>query len=277
MVAAMTLIPLGDAFAKLASGVTTYSPAAIAWARFALGAALVLPIALFAGVMTGLDTRFWTAQVIRGALIASTIVCIITAVSMVPLPDAFGAFFIGPAIATVLAHLVLRELVRGIEWAALAFGFVGVMLIVRPGWGMAEGQLWAISAGLVYGGYLTATRWAAPVGPPLAQLAGQLCVGAVLLLPMAIGELDFAYPQAPGYLFGSGVSSALGNLFAIMAFGMARASLVTPLVYWQLVSATVLGISIFGDVPDALTSAGLAIVIAAGLSPVAASRRSARG
>lgn len=272
MIVGMLCIPLGDAFAKLAMESTDYSAPALTWARFVLGAALVVPLAFALGHFRGADRRFWGAQAVRGTLLCGAITCIITAERQVPLADAFGAFFVGPVVATILARFVLGEIVRRLEWVAVAGGFVGVLLIVKPGFAMAPGIVWALAAGCFYGAYLTATRWARSVGPALGQLAGQLCFGALLLTPFVWTEMASLGLQAPGLLFGSGVASAIGNLLAIMAFGFARAATLTPLAYTQLISATALGWLVFTDRPDAVTAFGLAVVLVAGLSPLLARR-----
>ena len=268
MTAGMVFVPLGDSFAKLAVESTSYSSFAVAWARFVLGMLIVLPLAAFLGSFKDLTLRYVIAQVLRGSLLAGTIVCIITAVGKAPLADAYGAFFVGPAVATLLARFVLGETVRRFQWWALIVGFVGVVLVLKPSAAIAPGQLWALGAGCFYGAYLTATRWASSVGPPLAQLAGQLCVGTILLAPFGYGELMSSELQSPAYLFGSGFCSALGNLLAISAFGFARAATLTPLVYFQLIAVTVLGYFVFRDFPDAVTGAGLLIILLAGASPL---------
>ncbi len=268
MTAGMVFVPLGDSFAKLAVESTSYSSFAVAWARFVLGMLIVLPLAAFLGSFKDLTWRYVIAQVLRGSLLAGTIVCIITAVGKAPLADAYGAFFVGPAVATLLARFVLGETVRRYQWWALIVGFVGVVLVLKPSAVVAPGQLWALGAGCFYGAYLTATRWASSVGPPLAQLAGQLCVGTILLAPFGYGELMSSELQSPAYLFGSGFCSALGNLLAISAFGFARAATLTPLVYFQLIAVTVLGYFVFRDFPDAVAGAGLLIILLAGASPL---------
>ena len=273
MTAGMLCIPVGDSFAKLAAETTAHSGVTLAWARFLLGAALVTPLALLLGKVPALTGRFLAAQLLRGLLLSAVIVCIITAVSLVPLADAFGAFFVGPAVATILASTLLAEPVRRIEWAAVVAGFAGVLLIVKPQGTVAPGLIWALAAGCFYGGYLTAVRWTAPVAPPLAQLAGQLCVGAVLLTPLAVWSAPSLSLEAPALLLGSGIASAIANLFAIAALGFARAALLTPLVYCQLIGATVLGWLVFGDLPDLWTTLGLLIIAIAGFSPLLVAER----
>lgn len=273
MIVGMMLIPLGDSFAKLVSHETDYPPATIAWARFALGAVLIAPIAFLFGQLRGLTRRFWITQLIRACFLCGAIVLIITAVSLVPFADAYGAFFIGPALTTVFACFILGETVRPIEWFSVVAGFVGVLLIVKPGISMTVDVLWAVGAGCCYAGYLTTTRWGRIAGPPLAQLAGQLLIGALLLLPFALGNMSLLDLQAPGFLLGSGISSAAGNLLAIIALGYARAATLTPLVYTQLIGATLLGLFLFGTVPGAVSALGLSIIVATGIFPFAFRKR----
>ncbi len=273
MTAGMLCIPIGDTFAKLAAETTSHSGITLAWARFVLGAVLIAPLTLWLTRVPALSSRFLGAQVLRGLLLSAVIVCIITAVSLVPLADTFGAFFVGPAVATVLARTLLAEHVRRIEWFAVIAGFAGVLLIVKPQGAVAPGLIWALAAGCFYGGYLTAVRWTAPVGPPLVQLAGQLCVGAVALTPLAVWVAPSLSLEAPALLLGSGISSAVANLFAIVALGFARAAVLTPLVYCQLVGATALGWLVFGDLPDLWSAAGLLIIAVAGFSPLVIAER----
>lgn len=272
MALGMMFIPLGDTFAKLASEATDYSGTTLAWARLLVGAAIVAPIAVATGRLVGLQASYFRAQVVRGVFFTGTIVCIITAVGMIPLADAFGAFFIGPVVATLLARVILAEPIGRIEGLAVILGLAGVLLIVRPSVSMEAGQLWALAAGVFYGSYLTATRWARSSGHPLAQLAGQLCVGTLLLTPVAILEFARLEFQAPALLLGSGLSSAVGNLLAITAFGLARAALLAPLVYCQLIAATLLSYVVFGDQPDVVSALGLVLVFTSGFAPVLRAR-----
>jgi drug/metabolite transporter (DMT)-like permease len=263
----MMFIPLGDTFAKLLISATPYSVELIAWSRFVVGAALALPLVLFMGRWRGTTRWFVPACALRGTLLAMAILLIITSLSTIPLALTFGAFFIGPGVATVLTWLLLREPVRPIEWGSIALGFAGVLMVVQPGVNLEVGLIYALASGVMYGAFNTATRWTRPVGPPLAQLAGQLVVGAIVLLPLAWAELQFVELQEPWLLLGSGVASAIGNLLAIITYGMARAAVLTPLIYTQLVSATALTFWVFRDELNTLSLVGLGVILLAGLLP----------
>ena len=268
MTIGMLMIPVSDSMAKHILGIAPYSPAALAWARFIIGVSVIAPIAWALGAFRDLDPRFFRHQIVRGALIATTIVLIVTGVGKAPLADVFGAFFIGPAVATVLAATLLRERVGRMEWIAVGLGFIGVALVVRPGSSFNPGLAYGLASGVCYGGFLVATRWAAGAARPIAQLAGQLAVGAVLLAPFGAPELAAHGVRAPGWLLATGASSATANLMALLAFRHAPAAYLAPVVYVQILGASAIGWLAFGDTPDRWAGLGLAIIFCAGLTRV---------
>lgn len=268
MALGMLLIPVSDGIAKLLLGMTDYQPAFLAWSRFALGICVVAPVALMLGAFRGLGWPFIRGQAVRGALIAATITLIVTGAGKAPLADVFGAFFIGPVVATILAALLLKERVKPLEWWAVALGFAGVMLVIQPSGEMHEGLVWGFVAGCCYGAFLTATRWTANTAPPMAQLAGQLFFGLLFLAPLGVGDLAAHGLQSPGWLIAMGTSSALANLFALFAFRQARAAYLAPVVYVQIIGAMTIGWMVFGDIPDLLAFAGLLLILAAGATRI---------
>ncbi|MEL7048881.1 MAG: DMT family transporter [Pseudomonadota bacterium] len=268
LIAGAMFIPLGDAFAQLAAQNTSYVSGELAWMRFVIGVGIVLPIAMLRASTAIRTWKFWVVQSVRGALIAGTIFCIITAIDLIPLGDAYGAFFIGPAIATLLGYLVLKEAVRPLEWIAVIGGFIGVAIVLQPGNAIVPGHAWALMAGALYGSYFAATRWAQSSAPAMTQLAGQLCVGMVLLSPLALDAVMSKPLQSPELLLGSGVASVVGNLLIIMAFANARAAFLSPLVYCQLIAAVFYGWAMASQTPQPSTLVGIAIIFVAGLAPI---------
>jgi drug/metabolite transporter (DMT)-like permease len=265
MALAMVLLPAGDAVAKHLTAITAYGAGFLAWSRFVVGLALVAPAAAASGQLSGLGPMFLMRQAVRGALVASAITCVINAVRSAPLADVYGAFFVGPTAAIVLARLLLKETVRPREWVAVLLGFAGVLLIVRPTGTVSPGLLWALASGLSFGGFLVATRWAAGTAPPMAQLTGQLFFGFAFLAPLGLGDLARLGIEAPGWLVLMALLSAVANLLQLFAVRHARAVALAPVVYLQLVAATAFGWLLFGDTPDGWTFAGLAVILAAGL------------
>jgi drug/metabolite transporter (DMT)-like permease len=270
MIVAMSLIPLGDAAGKLMIAGDGVSPLFVAWSRFAVGAALLVP---FVG------RRHWDRRafvdprtVFRGLLIVGGIVSILTALRTEPLPNVFGAFFVGPILSFALSAVLLGERVRVPQAVLLAVGFAGVLLVVRPGFGMTPGIGFAVLAGCFYGSFLVASKWLSGAYPPRTLLLSQLVTGAVVLAPFGLARMPEVDASVAFLTFVSAAGSMAGNLLLILAYKLAPATRLAPFVYFQLVSATAFGFAIFGDVPDVLTWAGLGLLVMSGLASLRVTR-----
>jgi len=280
MALGMILIPVGDAIAKYLSSITTYSPAFLAWARFILGALIMLPFAFIKGQTKSLSHTFYFRQSVRGVLIALTVVTIIKAVSLSPIAEVFGAFFLGPVLAVILSVFLLGERATVAEWISVCLGFVGVLLVVQPefifglgseqaeslrqGHTSVAGLYWALLAGVFYGLFLVATRWAAGTGPPLAQVSLQFTVAALVLFPFAFSELTGGKLDHVHWLIMMALSSVFANYLSILALARAQAAALAPVVYMQIVSATVIGLLLFNEKLGLIAAVGLCIVILSG-------------
>jgi len=272
MLVAMTLIPLGDTFGKLMIQGHGTAPAFVAWSRLALGALLVLAWLALRGPMPTrqnlVDWRLW----LRGALIGAGIFSIVTALETEPIANVFGAFFTGPILSYVLSAMLLGERVTAVRTVLLIVGFGGVLLVVRPGFGMTPGLGYALLAGMFYGMYLVASRWVRDVASPGILLFMQLAAGGILLTPFGLAAWPSVSGALLGLTLGSCLASLLGNLLLICAYTQAEAGRLAPFVYFQLVAATVLGLLVFGDIPDLLAGAGLALLCATGFATLALRR-----
>ncbi|ETX28444.1 DMT family transporter [Roseivivax isoporae] len=268
MFVAMSCIPAGDTAGKILLTDHGLPPVFVAWARFCVGALAVLPFVPAGTLRLLRDWRIWG----RAVLMASGIVSIQAALATAPIASVFAAFFIGPIVSYALSALVLREPVTRLRTALMAVGFAGVLLVVRPGFDAAPGLWFAVLAGLFYGSFLTASRAVTGLGSPLALLFTQLLCGAALLAPAALPRVPPVDAGMAGLLLASGLFSMAGNLLLLMAYRIGTASAIAPLVYFQLVAATVLGWVVFGDLPDALTWAGLALILGAGIASARAGR-----
>lgn len=259
---AMSLIPAGDSAGKMMTGQMGVAPVFVAWSRFALGTLMVLPF-LTPGTFALLrDWRVW----LRAAILAAGITSIQTALQTADVATVFAAFFVGPMFSYVLATLFLREPVTVLRSVLIVLGFGGVLLVVRPGMGGDPGVIWAVVAGLCYGAFLTMSRWLSGIGTPTALTFSQLSISALLLLPLGLMHLPPATFPIAGLTVTSAFCSMLGNLMLLYAYRIAPATKLAPLVYFQLIAAVILGWTIFGDLPDAYTWAGLAVILITGLA-----------
>ena len=214
-------------------------------------------------------------MILRAVFIAGGISSILTALETEPIANVFGAFFIGPIISYILAVIFLKERPSTTHTILLAVGFLGVLLVVKPGFGMSTGTLFALLAGACYGSYLFMTKLLAGAMRPTRLLMSQLLIGTVLLPPFGLSApLPINETAVWLLITASALGSAAGNYLLVIANRMADASLVAPLVYTQLISATVLGVAVFDEWPDATAFAGLFLIAASGLGSLA-TRRSA--
>ena len=265
VVMAMVLIVSGDAAAKVLGG-QGFDPVFTAWSRFALAAVIIAP---FAGLQRSdlAQAKDWRL-ILRAMLIVGGIVCILTALRTEDMATVFGGFFVGPIVAYALSAFLLGERVTLARTILLGLSFVGVLIVVRPGFGMTAGMGFAILAGCFHGSYLVATRWLAGGFRPRFLLLSQLVIGAVVLAPFAVGPLPAITGNAAVLIGISAMGSALGNLLLVLVNRTTPANVIAPLIYSQLVVVTVLGVIIFGDWPDSTTLIGLAVIAIAGASSV---------
>jgi drug/metabolite transporter (DMT)-like permease len=264
MVASMVVIPLVDATAKYLTA--EHSPLFVTWARFAASCLFVVPwaIACFGG--GGLLAREGLGiQGLRTLFLAGAMTLFYFAVPHVPLATALGGYFVGPVVASVLAVPVLGERMTAHKTTAVALGFSGALLIVRPGVSAEIGTLFALASGVCFGCYLIVTRTATQTSSPLVILAFQSVFGTLLLTPLAIPAWSWPSTDAIVLIVMMGGLSALSHVLLINAFRLVEASTLAPLVYFELLTAATVGFIVFSEFPEALTWAGIALIVASGL------------
>ncbi len=261
MLLAMAILPLIDVLAKFL-GQAGLPILVVVWARALFGALMVAPFALRAAGRKALVPERPFYHVLRALLLYAATFFFFTALKYLPIADALAIFFVHPLIVTLFSALLLGERVGPRRWAAVAVGFVGTLIIIRPG--MVElnpGTVLALLAGACLGSYFVMTR--ARAGHEDAnvltfQTSAVGTVGMTLLLP-----LGWQMPLAHQWLMllGLGVIATLGHLLIALAYERAEASLLAPLGFTEIVMATLLGWWFFGDLPDRWTVLGVAVLI----------------
>lgn len=263
MTAAMVSIPLVDGIAKYLTA--AHSPLFVGWARYAVAGLIVLPIAFLRNGRQIFPTERRASHLLRTFFLVLSMTLYFLALARIPLATAISAFFIGPIVAVVLSIFVLKERMTWPKIASLALGFVGAIIILRPGAELNPGILLAFGAGLCFGLYLIATRWASQSSDPIKTLAFQCVVGTLLLTPQAALTWTTPHWSEFGFFLCLGLFSAFSHMMSIAAFRFAEASLLAPLVYLELIGAALIGYYAFGEIPDAYTIIGAGFIIAAGL------------
>ena len=262
--AAFALFALHDVVVKLLGA--GYAVVQVVFFSVLLSFPLVVVMLLRDGEAGTLRPRhpWWSA--LRTASAVVTGLCIFFAFSTLPLTDVYAIIFTMPLVITVLSIPVLQERVGAHRWAAVVVGFLGVLIVLRPGTAALEPGHLAAMAGAFFAA-LTAV---------IVRKIGREERSAVLLLyPMVANfaamavALPFVYRPMPlGDLGLWALLAALsfgGSLLTIEAYRRSDAVLVAPMQYSQILWAALYGWLFFGDGVDAATAAGAAVIIASGL------------
>jgi len=263
MTLAMLSIPLCDGLAKYLS--SSYSPLFISWARYAVACLVVLPVAAALHGRRVFPAEQHVFHGLRTVFLVAAMTLYFLAVARIQLATAISAYFVAPIVAMALSIFVLRESMTWRKGISLGLGLVGSMVILQPGGTLDPGILLALGAGVLFALYMIATRQASQASDPVKTLAFQCVVGALLLSPQAVAT--WAWPAQSDLLFfaGLGLFSAFSHLLSIVAFRLADASTLAPLVYLELVASAAIGYLAFGDIPGPTTVIGAALIVAAGL------------
>lgn len=276
MLAAMAVVPLMDGVAKHLSA--SFSVFQVVWARYFFHLLILLPVVLWRHGASALLLRNPWLQIVRGGFLLSSTVLFFGAIAVMPIADALALVFVAPLVVTALSPFFLGERVGPRRWAAVSIGFIGVLVIVRPGMSAFHpGMLLALGAGTVYAFYSLATRKLSGSAPPLVTLVYTALLGA--LVTSAAVPAVWTPPGTKDLLWMilMGALAAGGHFLVIKSFEHAEASLLAPLGYSEIIMATVVGYLAFGDFPDAWTWFGVAIVIASGVYVSLRERRAAAG
>ncbi len=214
-----------------------------------------------------LVTRRPVVQVGRSVCQLASTSMFITAIGKVPLADATSISFSGPLIVAALSGPVLGERVSRLQWLAIATGFGGALLIIRPTGGAAN--LWALlilGSAFFYAGYQILTRTVAGIDPPQTSVLYSALAGGIVLSVIVPFFWRTPSGRLQWLLFASlGVVGGISHYFVARAFSYGRAAVISPFHYVQLLWASVAGYLIFGHVPSAWTWLGAVVIIGSGL------------
>ncbi len=265
MLGAMASLPFIDVFAKLlgAGGIPIIQ---IAFARMAFGALTALPFALRAAPARMLwPQRIWV-HALRAALLTAATFLFFSSLKTLPIADALAIFFVQPIIVTALGGLILGEAVDARRWGAVGLGFIGILVILRPGViAVSAGSLLALGAGVALALYFLLSRWVAGGASAIAVTFQTNTIAALALACVMPWVWIAPSPAQWAMLAALGAIASLGHFLILRAYDHAEASLLAPLAYSEMIMATVLGWVFFDDFPDGYTFAGVGILVAAAL------------
>ena len=225
----------------------------VPWALLRYGRAAVVP------------ARPWL-HVLRGGLIIVSSFSFLGAVSGMPLADTMALVFVYPFIVTALAPVLLGERVGISIWIAVLTGFLGVLVVVRPGFAEIDGYaLLALLTGGTFALVLLVTRKLAVASPPTVTATWTATLGLVIVglsLPFIWVTPSLAQMTVLSIM---SVFAAASQLLTMHAFSKADAPVLAPFGYSEIVTATAVGLVLFGDFPGPVTWIGILVIVASGI------------
>lgn len=275
----MFLFSAVDTMAKFLTG--DLHPFQIVWTR-QLGLTAGAVLLIFWSGWRVLRTTHPRLQVLRGAVAALSATLFIFGVSYVPLADAVAISFVAPFMVTLMGALILREPVGLRRWAAVTLGFIGALIVIRPGLGVmhpAAGVV--VLAAFFFAIRQIVSRALSDSDRTQTTIVYTALVSVALLtLPMLFVWQTPTPAQVP-LLIAVAVLAAAAEICVIKALEMAMAVVVAPMQYTLILWGTFYGWMVFGQLPDGWTWAGTAIIVATGLYTLrreyVVSRRRQRG
>ena len=258
------LFSAADTQAKLLT--ESFHPVQIVWFR-QLGLLSGVVIALIMLGPSILRTHHPALQIARGLLAVISATCFIFAVKFVPLADAVAVSFVAPFLVTAMGALVLGERVGLRRWIAVAIGFVGTLIVIRPGMGvMHPAVLLVVVAASAFAARQVLSRRLASSDQTITTVA-YTALASVLVLSFPL-PLFWTTPEADlhwALLVGMAVFAALGELMIIKSLEIAQAAVLAPVHYSLIIWGTFWGWLVFDQLPDRWTWIGAAIIVATGL------------
>ncbi len=239
----------------------------VVWARYAGQMLVVTP---FAWQRTGRAfwrTRHPALQFMRSTFLLLATLCFFAGLRYVPLAEGSAITFLAPIFVILLSGPLLGERPTATRWIASLAGFMGILVLVRPGSAIFHpATLLLVVAALFNALYYLMTRKLAGESA-YTTLVYSALVGTVGLSVALPWQLQGSAPTLPvaGLFVLLGLFAGLGHWFVIRAYLLAPASLLTPFAYLQMIWATLYGFAIFGQLPDRWSALGMVIVVASGV------------
>ena len=262
MLGAMAMLPFLDVVAKTL-GNQGMPILQIVWARMAFGTLLTLPFTLHHGGPRAIRPDRPAYHTLRAALLIAATFLFFSALKYLPIADALAIFFVQPLILTAISPFVLNEKVGPRRWAAVAVGFIGTLIIIRPGFtDLNPGTLLALGSGASLALYFAMTRRISGTAPAMVTTFHTSLMGTLLIALPVLLLWEPPTPAQWGLLFLIGLIATAGHYLIVRAYDHAEASLLAPLAYTEMIMATAAGWWFFGDFPDGWTFLGTAILIA---------------
>jgi drug/metabolite transporter (DMT)-like permease len=265
MLVGMLIIPLVDVFAKFL-GQQGMPVVQMVWARFFFGAIAALPFVLQRTGAASLRPSHPGLLTARAVFLIMGTAFFFFGLRYLPIADTLALYFVQPILITAMSPLLLGERVGFRRWIMVLLGFIGVLIIIRPGFKeLNPGIFFALAAGLCSAFYMIITRSVSGKIDAVANNFHTCLIGAIPLT----AALPFFWSSGTttqwAMLVGIGIIAVLSHFMIARAYDQAEASLISPLAYTEMINAVAFGWFFFADFPDSYTFLGVGILIASAI------------
>ena len=261
---AWMIVPVMDAFAKhLSISMDVFQ---IAWARYFFSAFFTLTLMLIFYRKTLVWSKNPKLQLIRGFILAFSTLCFFYAISIISLPKALTLAFVAPITCTAFSPMFLNEKVGIRRWSAVIVGFLGALIVIRPGFIEVNlATLAAVSCGVFYGFYFIITRKLSSSDNSLLTLLFTSVVGLSIISLFVPTVWVDPTPNQWIMMAIIGLIASVAHLFIILSLKYADASKLAPLGYTEIITNIIISYYFFHELPDNWTYLGLFIIVLSGL------------
>ncbi|MDC3099966.1 DMT family transporter [Candidatus Pelagibacter sp.] len=261
---AWVMLPIMDGFAKYLSAELPVLQ--ITWARYFFTVVFTFPLMFFFFKKYLVWTDKPKLQLIRGLILLTANISFFYSISVISLPKALTLAFVAPLVVTAFSPFFLGESVGYRRWAAVIIGFIGSLVVIRPGFlEINLASLAALGTGIMYGFYLIITRKLSTSDNPLLTLLLTGVVGAII----ATTFMPFVWVSPTfnqwSIMAAIGLFACIGHLFIILSLKYADASKLAPFSYFEIVTNIIIAYYFFGNFPDSWTFLGLFIIVFSGI------------
>ncbi len=261
---AWVMLPIMDGFAKYLSA--DLPVLQITWARYFFTVVFTFPIMFLFFRKNLVWTNKPKLQITRGIILLTANICFFYAISIISLAKALTLAFVAPLIVTAFSPIFLGERVGVRRWSAVIIGFIGSLVVIRPGFVEINlASIAALGTGLMYGFYLIITRKLSTSDNPLLTLLLTGVVGVIIIsfvMPFVWVKPNF---NQWSIMASIGIFACLGHFFLILSLKYADASKLAPFSYSEILTNVIIGYYFFSDFPDNWTFLGLFIIILSGI------------
>jgi drug/metabolite transporter (DMT)-like permease len=237
-------------------------PFEVAFFRSFFGVLFIIPWLMRQGLVP-FKTKRLPLHLLRSTIHVAGVLAFFVALKLIPLAEATALFFFAPIISTALAAIFLHEVVRLPRWAAVVLGFCGMLVIVRPGFAEIElGTILALASSVSAGVGMLIMKDLARTDKAITITVYVTCLMSPMLLVPAAFFWTWPSWVALGWLATIGLSAIIGQYLTATAFRVAEVSVVTPLMFLQLIWAALIGFVFFGELPDIFLWIGGSMIFA---------------